>query len=432
MGPKSITILVLLVIGLIAGIAGMNGYFGQNDDQDWQVLQSPFGTMSVRTDSGIYQKQFATAWTYPKVQRVYFSSDIKEGGTDDESCKVVFSDKGTATFSSMVLYRSPYLESGLAIPDVNSDGSMPKGLKEGAVANFHRLCKGDIEIADATVLAKVKEYSRIQSAQMNASQSVENQDEFIEAIRTSLKNDETLRKYGIGIEELTLSDIVFDDPTLLQFKKQQEAILASKEAEAKKIQFDMEKIKTVADYAQKIAEQKGLAEMEMMKQVTDAERDAELARIDAAKKVTVASLAKEEAETKANMALSVAAIVKEEALTIAAKNLEVAEFDARAALEAKKATIAKAEGKEKAIELSGAITEKEEVLAKIDADARVRIASYLKDIKTPSLVITGGGKGGSGSGFEGSMVNIAIMKAAGILPSDFSVSSPMMSTPVKK
>ena len=413
MGPKSITIIVLVVLGLVSVVACMNGYFGQNDDQDWQVLQSPFGQMDVRTDSGIYQKQFATAWTYPKVQRVYFSSDVREGSSNDESCKVVFSDKGTASFSTMVLYRTPYMQANLAI-EVEK-----KGLVEGKVANFHRLCKGDISIADATLLARVKEYSRIAASDYNASQSVDSQDEFIGAIRKALKEDVTLVAYGIDVEEVTLSDIVFDKQTLLQFTKQQEAILASKEAEANTIKFEMQKIKTVADYAQKIAEQKGLAEMEMMKQVTDAERDAELARINAAKKVTVANLAKSEAETKANMALAVAEIAKKEALTVAAKNLEVAEFDARAALEEKKAIIAKAEGQQKAIELSGAITETEKVLATIAANRDVQISKNIMSMKVPTTMFLGGNGSGEGQGqanYFNNLLGYSIAQQAGLIP----------------
>ena len=47
---------MICILGVIAGAAVlgcMNGYFGQNDDQDWQVLQGLGGKMSVRTDSGI-------------------------------------------------------------------------------------------------------------------------------------------------------------------------------------------------------------------------------------------------------------------------------------------------------------------------------------------------------------------------------------------
>lgn len=417
MSPKTITIsiVVLLIVGGI--FATMNGYFGQNDDQDWQVLQGLGGKMSVRTDSGIYQLKFATAWTYPKIQRVYFSSDIREGSATDESCKVVFSDKGTASFSTMVLYRPPYMYAGLAIPDMKEDGTTPRGLKEGKVANFHRLCKGDIKVADAVVLARVKEYARITASGYNASQSVDNQDEFISAIRKALKGDVTLVAYGIDVEEVTLSDIVFDDPTLEQFTKQQTAILASKEAEAKKIQFEMEKLETEADYAQQIAVEKGKAEMVKMQMVTDAERNKELAEIDAQQKVEVALLTKQEKETKSEMNLSVAKIEKEAALMLASQNYEVAEIKAAEAEQEKKAIIFIAEGKEKAIELSGAITENDRVLAEIAAQRDVDISEFLATIQSPNTIFMGGGGGGSGGGdYFGKLMSYFLAKNAGLIP----------------
>jgi hypothetical protein len=423
MNGKMITILVVLMLFVGGGLAMLFGYWGQNDDQNWQVLQGVWGKMRIQTDAGYYQKQFASEYTYPKLRLVYFSDSPDEGGEKDGSCKVIFKDKGKATFSSNVVYNTPHLMSGDAIKEGE------KGLQDSPTSGFHRLCKGEIEKADKLILARLKEYAIGTAEKLNASDCAENQSAYISEVRKLLKNDALLLSKGIDIEELALSGFTFDETTLLQFKTQQDAILASKSAEAKKIQFDMQKLETEAEYAQQIAIEKGKADMVKMTQVTDAERDKELAEIDAAKKVEVAKLAKQEAIEVANRLLEVAEIEKEAALVVANQKLEVAEFAAKAAEEEKKATIAAAEGKEQAIALSGAITEKEEVLAKIDAEARVKIASALKDIKTPSLVMTGGADG-NGGGFDGAMVNIAIMKAAGILPADFSVSKPM-TTPTK-
>ncbi len=412
MSNRAIMICVLVVIGVGAVLGCMNGYFGQNDDQDWQVLQGLGGKMSVRTDSGIYQKKFATDWTYPKVQKVYFSSDVREGSAQDDSCKVVFSDKGTATFSTMVLYRSPYMLAGLSIPDIDAEGKQPKGLKEGAVANFHRLCKGDIKAADGTLLARIKEYSRITASGYNASQAVDNQEDFIAAIRTALKNDTTLISYGIDVEEVTLSDIVFDDPTLLQFAKQQEAILASKNAEAKKVQFDMEKLETEADFAEQIARVKGEADMEKMTQVTNAQRDKELAEIKAEKLVRVAEFTKQEADIVASKKLSVAKIAKETLLMEASAKFEQAEIMAQTANETKKAMIAEAEGRKQAIELSGAITELEQAQIQAEVDKAKYVAEALAKIKVPQTMIFGGGD--SGTSTTDNLINLRLMEASGL------------------
>jgi hypothetical protein len=164
MGFKGITIIVVIVIALGAIVGGFNGLVGHNGDQQMTVVTFPNGTMDVRTTAGYYGLWFGEDVPYLKMSRVYFSSDAREGSETDESCKVVFSDKGSAKFSSMVLYNTPYLQAGTA----TEKGT--KGLLEGTVAAFHRLTRGDMDIADKTILSRIKEYARIQAGGINATE----------------------------------------------------------------------------------------------------------------------------------------------------------------------------------------------------------------------------------------------------------------------
>ena len=405
------SIVVLIIIGIFAVT---NGLMGHNDDQDWKVLQRLGGSMDVRTTPGWFMKRFADEWKYPKIRRRYFSSDVSEGGAVDESIKVIFSDKGKATFSTMILYSTPYTRAGEAI----KTEAGAKGLAEGEVARFHRLCRGNIEIADKQALARIKEIARIAGESITASTCVEKQSSFINQIRTAAMDDKTLKSYGIEIEDVALSDIVFDKETIKQFKKQQEAILLAKEAEANKIKFGMQELETVAEYKQKIAKEKGLADMEKMKQVTNAQRDKELAEIGAQKKVEVAIRAKLEKETVASAALSVAKIVKEEKLMVASMKLEVAEIKALEAEQEKIAAILKAEGKKQAIELSGAITEIEQAM--IDAGVRkVEVAAKsLSQIEVPNVMFINSGATGTGGAtvdVMSNLINYRLLESTGIL-----------------
>ena len=155
-----------------------------------------------------------------------------------------------------------------------------------------------------------------------------------------------------------------------------------------------------------------------MKQVTDAQRDAELATIKAQKEVDVAKLAKLTAETKATEKESVAKINKAAALVVASEGYEVAAIAANEADEKKKAIIALAEGKQKAIELSGAITEQEEILARIAAQRDVEISKNYAQIAVPSTIFMGGGSskdGGSANYFE-KLMSYALAQNTGLLP----------------
>ena len=408
MSTKAITILIVIVVAIAAIFGSTKGFVGQNDDQNWQVLQGVLGKMRIQTNAGYFAKWFATDYTYPKLRQVYFSDDVEEGGAKDGSCNIIFKDKGKATFSSNVVYNTPYVLAEDAID------SSKKGLVQSPTSGFHRLCKGDVIKADLLILARLKEYAIGTAEKLNASDCAENQSVYIAAVRKLLKNDDLLASKGIAIEDVTLSGFTFDGTTLEQFKTQQDAILASKAAEAKKIQFEMEKLETEALYAQKIAKEKGIAEMEMMKQTTDAERDKQLAEISAAKDVSVATYAKEKAETEANMALSVNKIDKDAALVAASKDLEVATIQAEAAEQLKLAVIAEAEGREQAIKLSGAISEKDRVLATIAAERDIKVASFISQMTSPHTLILGGEAAANGH-FD-NLMSYGMSQQFGIIP----------------
>ena len=69
---------------------------------------------------------------------------------------------------------------------------------------------------------------------------------------------------------------------------------------------------------------------------------------------------------------------------------------------------------------AGAITEKDKTLAMIKAERDVKIAITLASIKSPAVVMTGGGEPGSGGQdtMMKSMINYRILQQAGILPNN--------------
>ena len=147
-------------------------------------------------------------------------------------------------------------------------------------------------------------------------------------------------------------------------------------------------------------------------------------------------LAKEQAETVAEQLKSVATIEKEAALIVANRGLEVATIAALEADQNKIATIKAAEGKQQAIELSGAITEKEEILAKIAAQRDVSISANIMKIAVPTTMFIGGGsEGGNGSGngdYFGNLLSYTIAQSAGLIPNASPNFAPSPVAPVQK
>ena len=71
---------VIIAIVLILGAYGMKSFIvGYNDDQNYQILQSPGGTVSVNDEAGWYGLWFSSVWTYPRSVQEYFSASTKEG-----------------------------------------------------------------------------------------------------------------------------------------------------------------------------------------------------------------------------------------------------------------------------------------------------------------------------------------------------------------
>ncbi len=371
-------IVVLVIIFLVLA----KGFIGRNDVQNFQIIQSIDGNIEIRTIGGYYTKLFPKIWTYPKVVNVFFSADVREGSPSDESISVRFKNKGTGQFSTRVTYRL-------------------LGPKE-EVMKMHENCGGNTEIADGIVLSKLKEIARVAASQMTSSEAIEQQEKFIADIRKQFVGNISLKGMGITVDKVELTDLNFDSDTLALFKAQQKAILLGKQAESKEIQYKMELKETMAKYKKQIAEESGKAEMEKMKAVTDAQREKELAEIAANKKVSVAEFEKKEALIRQQKLVEIAGLVKEEALVKARQQEEVAQIElVQAKLDAQ-TKIALAEAKQKEIQLSGAITEREKVLAEILANKQVAVAkaygTAVAGATFPKTIIVGSGKDSGDAG----------------------------------
>lgn len=372
----------IIVVLVIIFIVLAKGFIGRNDIQDFQIIQSIDGNIEIRTTGGYYTKLFPKVWTYPKVVNVFFSADAREGSPSDESISVRFKNKGTGQFSTRVTYRL-------------------FGPKED-VMRMHENCGGNIEITDGIVLSKLKEIARVAASQMTSSEAIEQQEKFIADIRKKFVGNASLKEMGITVDKVELTDLDFDSDTLALFKAQQKAILLGKQAESKEIQYKMELKETMAKYKKQIAEESGKAEMEKMTAVTNAQREKELAEIAAEKQVSVAELEKKEALIKQQKLVEIAKLVKEEALVKAKQKEEIAQIElVQARLDAQ-TKVALAEAKQKEIQLSGAITEKEKILAEILAKKQVAIAQAygagIAGATFPKTIIMGSGKDSGDAG----------------------------------
>ena len=450
MNPKFVITGIVVLIAVIVLACFSGGMVGKNEATDWQIKQSLGGKVSIQDKPGYYVKMFATITTYPRFVSQRWNDEIGDGAKSIESIRTTFNDGGTAQISTDIRYATPSSEEARKIFHQQFGGNVANATI--AVKSHLINCikaSGPLMSASENQAARKAEFTQLVEDQTtNGLYAMERISKDVPIVQTAeeiaqgltprtepvlltklvlddsglpkISKVSPLKIYDITVLQFSITSTVYDDETLLQFAAKKASYLAAEQSKADKIKFAQAEMSTVAEYAQKIAEQKGLAEMEMMKQTTDAERDAELATISAQKNVDVAKLAKEQAETVAEQKKSVATIEKAAALVVANQGYEVAEIAALEAEQEKLAMISLAEGKQKAIELSGAITEQEEVLAKIAAQRDVSISANIMKIASPSTVFlggSGGSEGGSGSSdYFGNLLSYTIAQSAGLIP----------------
>ena len=378
--PKSAiwAIGVLVVALILSFIVGSNIH--RNDIQEFTVVQTIGGKTFIRDTGGFYFCFFPKKWSYRKVNQVYFSNETDES-RDNDGIIVRFKNKGTGDISSQVVYRL-----------YNTPEEIMK---------MHQYVAGVQDRLDEYILAKLKDIVMEKASQITSSEAIEDREKLAAAIREDFINNEYLMGIGIKIEQFSITQITFDHTTTALFEAQQKADLQKKTAEAEEANLVMQKKRTEAEYEQKIAESKGKAEVEKIKQVTDAEREAELARIQAQKEVDVAKLDKEQQLVKIQKEKEVAELEAQKELSVAeiekqteAQQLEIAKLKA-----AQK--VAEAEAKQKELELARGISEQEKYQLDIGKETKIgvakAIAEGIKGIELPRIINLGSGTTSDGT-----------------------------------
>lgn len=385
--PKWISVAFCALLVCIIGIYGFCKMLHCNDIDRIQIIQNIDGQTEVRREGGWYARFFPRIWNYPKAS-VEICSE-----TDKDAVQLLFSNKTTASLNCQIGYR---------IDSTNDE----------QVIRLHQLVEGKDEKIWKIVQTSLQTAAQRVASQYTPSESVEKFDEFQQKIANTILHDSDLLEKGIDVVSFTCAGLPkYDKQTLEQFDRQKAADLAKRLAEAEKMKYEAEVLKTEANYKQQIAEQKGQAEAEMAKAVQAAEKEKKLAEIEAQKKVAVQELEKQEAMIKAGKEKEVAEIEvqkqKEVAKIEAEKLLEVAEIQKKteaANLEATKLKadqmVAEAKAKKEAITMAGAITE----LQQAELDLQKQIAQYKWDavgkaiagIKLPTMMNIGSDSAKSG------------------------------------
>ena len=413
-------------VAIIVVVCLATGIMERNDVQNYQIVQALDGEVYVRSEAGWYMKNFAKVWTYPRAVQCYFSEKTDEGGTDDQSIRVTFNDGGQAMVSTMVRFQLPTAKENQIQIHQNFNNDM-EALKHAVRAHLTNCIKatGPLMSASEHQSARKAEFTQLVEKQLRnglykmrkvekeLKDRTDEKGKPITVYATEIVEDKDgmpaiaqispLMEYNIQILQFSVTETEYDPQTLKQFATKKESYLAAEQSKAEREQEVQQRLMVI---------EKGLREKAEVE--ATANKLKATAVIAAELKAEVALQTKLEAETAANQLLSVAKIQKEAAETKANQELEVARTGALAAEENAKAVKTLASAEEERIKKAGAITEKEQILAEIDANMRAKIATAIAQVDVPSTMIIGGGAGGKTQITE-SLLNVALLERLGMI-----------------
>lgn len=414
----------LKIISALSFLFLFSFFIGNNNDQSWLIIQYPWGNVRVIDTAGWYLKGGGNQWSYPRNWQVEYN--------EEHTFKVVFNDGGGAMMNAMVRFSSP----------LTSDGKR----------KFHQLFAGNEDAVEAAVWAHISDAMKSSGPVMSASEHQSaRRGEFTSLVQDQLQKGlfemkrvsrtlqdqyddkgkpitvyatevvfdnvgqekvarpSPLTDFGLVITQFSITDVIYDDQTQRQFAQKKEAFLSAEGSKAQREKEVQERLMVEERGRREKAESESIAFRRKAEEVINAQREKEVAELKAQKDKVVAEL-------QAAQKLSVAQLTKQEAETKAQQELEVAKLACMRAEEEAHAQIILANAKENSLKLAGAISERDRVLAEIDANKQIGIAKELSKINVPQFVVTGSSSDNNGnSNINENLMNILLLKQLGVI-----------------
>ena len=253
------------------------------------------------------------------------------------------------------------------------------------------------EIVDAGIDDSGATITKEKKAVVQATQIVNDKDGQPIVIQPS-----PLKTYGIEIMQFSITEIEYDDATLMQFAAKKESYLNAEKSKAQRQEEVQSRL---------MIEEKGRRQVAEIQ--AEENQKKERALIQAAQAEEVAEIQKRQAVIEAKKRAEVAAQIKVETETLR----EIAAIEAQTAELKKDAVISAAEAKQQEIEIAGGLSEEKRILAEIQAKRDVEVAVALAKVQSPGVVFSGGSDGGGGNALE-NLISLWLLKANGIIDSN--------------
>jgi len=355
----------IFIVAAIVAIVLFKSIIGYNSATQLLVKQSPTGSLSCVDHAGFYFKGFASIYSYDRTKDFYFNSSTEkvkgegwEGGEDDEDdISVTLSRNANADISGYLKYQLPTdCESLVKIhKEQRSDKKLKHDLIRNSVLSAVRKT-APLFTAEEAKVTKIAEFRRLAEDQLTEGEylttievltekagddELDNEGKVIKKAETQeykvtklkldangnriLTKPSALRLYGIKTLQFEIQNVKLD-------QKAQQQLDIVKDREMKRVAnataaetAKQAAITAEAEGKAKIAEAKAAQEVIKITEVTQAEKERDVAVLQAQKEQEVARLealkalevakkikAEKEAEAAANRALVSAGLTPQE------------------------------------------------------------------------------------------------------------------------
>lgn len=322
-----IAVIAILVIGL-----GFNSVMEYVDNTEYAIHQNAFtGKLAVWNDAGWHVQMFGKVVKFSKAGEIYLSSDDLDGGSGKESqpVSVVFpdgkADVDVVTRYELALIDSIQMELYRKYGNPQAVHNMIRGQIIEAVQGVGPLMSSSEAYSDrkpeVALLSRSMSLEGIYASQVNIDTTFDNDSNtvLVKSYDTKVRNDKpvitkesVLGAYNIVLPVFSVKNMEFDSKTVKLIEARKDAQLAKQSA-----------ITAFQNGQASIAKEKATQEVEKIKQVTIAEKEAEVARIKAEKEKSVAV-------TNATKDSEVATLNAERAKQVALKTIREAKAEADA------------------------------------------------------------------------------------------------------
>ena len=369
MSLKTKIIAIAVAFVAVLAIIMTSMVIGYKDSTELLIKQSPFGDMSCVEGQGFYFKGFAEIYKYDLMKSFYFNSSTEkvkgvgwEGDdTDEDDISVTLSRNANADISGYLLYELPTnCDDLIALHKAQkSEAGVKHNLVRNAVLSAVRKT-APVFTAEEAKVTKIAEFRRLAEDQLtdgeylttievltektgedelDSSGKVLKKAEIQEYRVTKLKLDSlgnrilmkksALTQFGIKVKQFEIQNVKLDAKAQQQLdivkEREMQRVALATEAEKSKQDAITAEARGKAKIAEERAEQQAIkirevtqAEKERDVAILNAEREKEVARLEAMKALEVAKKVKAEGEAQAaaNRALVNAGLTPLEKATI--------------------------------------------------------------------------------------------------------------------